>query len=109
MAHSNLPQPAIFNHVKHHYDELTTTLQPFLDRHAPNASKLTIDDDNVGRGLICAFANGSSKIEGVMLYLKKPEIQRYLEKQGYKCTPCPASTVIQCVMTNKSSSSLAKL
>lgn len=109
MAHSDLPQPAIFNNVKPRYDELAATLQPFLDRHAANAYKLTIDDDNVGRGLVCAFSNGSSKIEGVMLYLKKPEIQSYLTKQGYKCTQSPTSAVIQCVKANKSSPPLAKL
>lgn len=109
MAHCDLPQPAIFNNVKPHHDERVTVLQPFLDRHAPNASKLTIDHDNVGRGLVCAFASNSSKIEGVMLYLKKSEIHNYLENQGYECTLSPASTVIQCVKTNKSSSSLAKL
>ncbi|GAN05836.1 hypothetical protein MAM1_0102d05312 [Mucor ambiguus] len=109
MAHSDLPQPAIFKHAKPYHDELATVLQPFLDRHAAIASKLTIDDDNVGVGLVCAFVDGSSKIDGVMLYLKKPEIQRYLEKQGYKCTSSPDSAVIQCVKANKSSSSLAKL
>ncbi|KAL7321782.1 hypothetical protein PS15m_001516 [Mucor circinelloides] len=108
MAHSDLPQPAIFKHAKPRQDELSTTLQAFLDRHAVNASKLTIDDDNVGRGLVCAFTDGTSKIEGVMLYLKKPEIQNYLEQQGYKCTPSSTTAVIQCVKT-KPSSSLAKL
>ena len=109
VAHSDLPQPAIFNHVKPHHDERVTILGPFLDRYASTAIKLTIDDDNVGRGLVCAFTSDSSKVEGVMLYLKKPEIQSYLEKQGYKCTLSPASTVIQCVKTNKSLSSLSKL
>ncbi|KAL9541886.1 hypothetical protein PS6_010089 [Mucor atramentarius] len=89
MAHSDLPQPAIFKHAKPRQDELSTTLQAFLDRHAVNA-------------------NGTSKIEGVMLYLKKPEIQNYLEQQGYKCTPSSTTAVIQCVKT-KPSSSLAKL
>lgn len=105
MAHSSLPQPAIFKYVKPCHDELASTLQNFLDCHAANASKLTIDDDNVGRALVCAFTDESSKIEGVMLYVMKQGIQNYLEKQGYKCTSSPGSEIIQCVK----SKTLAKL
>lgn len=105
MAHSDLPQPAIFKYVKPRHDELASTLQNFLDLYAANASKLTIDDDNVGRGLVCAFADKSSKVEGVMLYVMKQDIQNYLEKQGFKCTSSSGSELIQCVK----SKTLAKL
>lgn len=84
LSHSQLPQPILFKDIDTSKD-LSNLIQIFMDTYAATATRFTIDDDNVGRGLICAFFR-DSQIKGVMVYAKKNEIKEYLTKQGFHCT-----------------------
>lgn len=90
MAHKDLPRPAVFKSIQKPRNELQEQLQGFLDAHT--GSRFTIDDDNVGRSLVCAVAGD---IKGIMLYSMKEEIKDYMEKQDFQCLN-NGSGVIQC-------------
>ncbi|KAG2195460.1 hypothetical protein INT47_000425 [Mucor saturninus] len=83
LSHSQLPQPVLFKNIDTS-KEFSHILQPFLDAHSDAATRFTIDDDNVGRGLVCAFFK-DPQIKGVMVYAKKHDIKAYMSQQGYPC------------------------
>lgn len=80
LLHSQLPQPIRFKDV----DTSLDLLQDFLDKYTPLTNKFTIDDDNVGRGVVCAFLDEG--LEGVMVYAKKDVIKEFMTLQGFQCT-----------------------
>jgi hypothetical protein len=89
MAHKDLPRPALFKSIQKPQNELPEQLQGFLDAHS--GRRFTIDDDSVGRSLVCAIEND---VKGIMLYSMKQEIREYMEKKGFQCSD--RGGVIQC-------------
>lgn len=84
LLHSELPQPIRFKDINTSR-ELDDILQNFIDTYSATATRFITDDDNVGRGSVCAFIRDSSEMKGVMVYAKRNEIKEYLTIQGFQC------------------------
>lgn len=97
MKHSELPQPILFKDIVK--DQDLAELKKFIDRYSKRASRFTVTDDGVGRGLVCAFLQAGDPIQGIMLYSNKETIKNYFYQQGYYNSN---NTVMTCWKMNTS-------